>query len=213
MVVFDMIKTSERGAMRNSAEQLWDRLPLREDRSLNELNGVDQLRLASQQSNHEMNKSNPVLFTTRCGSVNGNGRERSFSSPILGVKNPRLFEALEPAIASFVLALKDLGLVTYTSCEGHIIGDEVHEAHVGFLYSANDSPEIWRAIDAAEQAGFFAFRTWLVDQEDRSYHPTVELYYPFSKIDLIDYHEALKAATHSFRRRVNGQFAVAADET
>src|SRR6185503_20036256 len=134
------------------------------------LNGVGQLWLASQEPTHAMNMSKPVLFTTRSGSMNGDGRECSFSSPILGVKNPGLFKALEPAIAPLVLMLKDLGLVTYTSCEAHVIDSEVHEAHAGFLYDANQSIEVWRAIDAAERAGFVAFRTWLVDQEDRRHH-------------------------------------------
>lgn len=198
--------------MSNSAERTWDRLPLREDRSQNELNGVDQLWLASQQPAHAMNTSNPMLFTTRFGSLNGDGREESFSSPILGAKNPRLFEALEPAIAPLVLMMKDLGFVTYTSCEGHIIGSEVHEAHVGFLYDADEAPKTWRAIDAAEQAGFLAFRVWLFDQEDRSRHATVELYYPFSGNDLIAYHMALIAATRSFQQNINDHFSAAVDE-
>ena len=198
--------------MRDSAERLWESLPLREDRSPNELNGVDQLRLASQQPAHEMNTSNPVLFTTRFGSLNGDGREESFSSPILGAKNPRLSEALEPAIAPLVLTMKDLGFVTYTSCEGHIIGKDVHEAHVGFIYDADESLKVWRAIDAAERVGFLAFRVWLFDPEDRSRHPTVELYYPFLGIDLIDYHTALLAATRSFQQNINDHFSTAPDE-
>jgi len=180
---------------------LWGQLPVRLDRSPNELNGIPQLFEASMNFSHSMNNSDPELFQTEFGNINGGGSPTSFSSPILGMKNPKLGFALEPNIAPLVELLGDLDLVTYSSCEGHFIEGSFYEGYAGIVFLQQHNFLIEALLYAGRAEGFSPYRTWLTDVDDRKRYPTVEIYFP-QRYDneVTQYHEQMKQATKRLKR-------------
>ena len=173
----------------------WENLPIRCDRNPNEINGVSQLLDAVLNRDHPMNHSNPKFYCTEFGSVNGDGKPSSFSSPILGMKNPNLAFALEPNIAPLVKLIGELGLITYSSCEGHSIDRMFCEAYAGILFLEQKVGKIDNLLGVARKEGFAVYRTWLTDVEDGEGYPTVEVYFPRREISEIkQYHEELSLA-------------------
>lgn len=178
-------------------DPIWQSLPVRHDRSPNELNDVAQLWLTRSDPFHPMNQSTPTFFKTEFGNINGDGNPTSFSSPIMGINNPRLDSALETRIAPLVSLIRHWGFVTYSSCEGHLIQDSFYEAYAGFLYEKTEQAHTTRLINCATDSGFLVFRTWLVDSLDGTKCETVEIYFPCVRhMKLEDYHEALTQATN-----------------
>ena len=175
----------------------WKSLPVRHDRSPNELNDVAQLWLTRSDPYHPMNQSTPTFFKTEFGNINGDGNPSSFSSPIMGIKNAHLDSALEPRIAPLVSLINHFGFVTYSSCEGHLIQDSFYEAYAGFLYEETEQAHTTTLIHCAKNSGFQVFRTWLVDSLDGTKYATVEVYFPcVRRMTLEDYHDALTRATN-----------------
>lgn len=177
-------------------DRFWNSLPVRADRIPNELNDVAQLYQTQTDLLHPLNLSTPTFFRTAFGNINGDGDPTSFSSPILGMRNPHLGSAIEPKIAPFVHLIKDLGIITYSSCEGHQIKGNFYEAYVGILYSELQKVETSSILRFARLSGFYPFRTWLVDSLDGTHYKTVEIYFPHDTITSLNrYHDALTQAT------------------
>lgn len=177
-------------------DEFWQSLPFRKDRSQNELNGVAQLFQTALDPHHPMNKSTPTIFRTPFGNFNGDGIPTSFSSPILGMRNALFQSAIEPRIAPLVTLIKNLNLVTYSSCEGHLIEGDFYEAYVGFLYVETQTVVSGLLVQLAITSGFLPFRTWLADPPNETSHKTVEIYFPrYDMKSLGDYHEELTLGT------------------
>ena len=175
----------------------WQSLPVRHDRSPNQLNDVAQLWLTRSDPYHPMNQSTPTFFKTEFGNINGDGNPSSFSSPIMGIKNAHLDSALEPRISPLVSLINIFGFVTYSSCEGHLIQASFYEAYAGFLYESTKQAHTTTLIHFATDSGFQVFRTWLVDSIDGTKYATVEVYFPcVRRMRLEDYHDELKRATN-----------------
>ncbi len=176
----------------------WKSLPERNDRSPNELNDVPQLWRACTEPCHPMNLSAPILYQTEFGNINGDGDPTSFSSPVLGMQNPELDASLEPSVAFLVKIIKELGHVTYSSCQGHLIHDEFHEAYVGCLFGEINQKNFESLTLHAERAGFLVFRAWLLDTSSAQKHRTVEIYFPRAEHESLEsYHQALRNSSSS----------------
>lgn len=186
------------------ARNFWLSLPERKDRDQNELNDIDELWIASTHSNHPMNQSSPTLFKTAFGNINGDGVPTSFSSPILGMRNSMLEAALEPRIAPLVGVIKNVGLVSYSSCEGHFIDGEAYEAYAGILFDDNVTGIAEKLADYARKSGFDVYRSWLSDSTNGKRHRTVEIYLPLKGAPTVDrYHERLDKATNALANAVS----------
>lgn len=183
------------------SDPFWLSLPIRKDRLPNELNDVTQLWEAAKELNHPMNQSSPTFFATEFGSINGDGHPTSFSSPILGMLNASFTSIIEPRILPLVELIKSFGLVTYSSCEGHLIHNAMYEAHTGFLYNRKNRQEVSGLVSSARASGFAPFRTWLTDSLNAHKYETVEIYFPWSNhTEIVQYHSSLMECTDSLRR-------------
>lgn len=192
-----------------AAMPLWASLPVRRDRSLNELNGVDQLLASLSEQKAPMNNSCVELFHTEFGNINGDGIPTSFSSPILGLRHPDFEQAIEPEIFPLVTLLRRICIVTYSSCEGHLIDGNFYEAHVGVLLGSSNADRAKILINEAISAGFLVFRSKLTDSEDGAVYPTIEFYFAQSgATSLPAYHAALAAAIRRLSISMSKSFAI-----
>ena len=183
--------------------QSWESLPVRTDRTPNELNHIPQLYVARSNIDHPMNTSRPTFFRTEDGNINGDGEPTSFSSPVLGTRNPNLASALERNIAPLVRMVNQFDFVTYSSCEGHLIDQNFYEGYVGFLFEEDREEEMLRFISISCDVGFSPFRTLLIDSEDKISHKTVEIYFCHETgVDLRTYHRQLLRTTDRLLERI-----------
>ena len=153
-------------------------------RSPNEMCGVVDFLKSWDDANSIENIRTFELFKTSAGSINQNGVEGSFKAPSLSPHHAIFLKSLEPGIAPLVLALIERGLVTYTSCEGHLIRDVVHEAHVGLIDDSRGRKVVDTPIlKACRESGLSLYQHRLLDTDSRSVFNTLELYVDYISYD------------------------------
>ena len=124
---------------------------------------------------HAANLSPTTLRTTAAGSINEDGEEGSFSAVSLTPYHPQFLASLEPDTASLVVSLFNSGSVPYTSCEGHLLGEVVHEAHVGILCH-DRLPTNYDSLLELQDLDFTLLQHRLWDPVLRAQFLTVEVY-------------------------------------
>jgi hypothetical protein len=140
-------------------------------------------------SEHLVTEPSDVSYqTSRFGNINTDGSAFSGYARTLTMQNPLFYSLIEPAVRPLVaVCVKDLGLVTYTSCEGHAYPDRHlnSELHVGILPRSTAEHQlvlevfgaVCQHVKSRTVAGQFSLATGEVtDRESGEKWPAIDLY-------------------------------------
>lgn len=157
---------------------------LRAQKGFNYLSDLDDFLASWLDGTHTRNTLSRNIVVDANGRVRPSGTVAWGQGASLSRNHPEFAACLEPAIAPLVLELVEgWGLVTYSSCEGHVVSDVPHrdysEAYVGMV---SFSDEHQSAVTMLIEAG-------LEECEFRGVTPVVrrrQLLGPRDKFDVVD---------------------------
>lgn len=115
------------------------------------------------------------LYKHNNGCVNSTkNNSTSFMANSITPKNDSFQECIEENIRPLVYKIIERGLITYTSCQGHIVDEELHLAHVGVIW--NDQNDFELIKDITNHDDFCVYRSHLEDMETKEAFETIEIY-------------------------------------